>query len=81
MGNIVIIIQICEKEERELSKSDQRTIKSYERCSPLSLKRVINFVAQTKDKGLKMRFNGENPWEIKEYSNSDFAGDKNDRKV
>jgi len=44
------------------------------------LKRLINFLAQTKEKGLKMRFSGEKPWEIEGYSDSDFAGDKNGRK-
>jgi hypothetical protein len=44
------------------------------------LKRLINFVAQAKDKGLKMRFSGGKPWEIEGYSDSDFAGDKNGRK-
>ena len=44
------------------------------------LKRLINFVAQTKDKGLRMKFSGENPWEISGYSDSNFAGNKNGRK-
>ena len=44
------------------------------------LKRLINFVGKTKDKGLKMKFSGKKPWEIEGYSNSDFAGNKNGRK-
>jgi Reverse transcriptase (RNA-dependent DNA polymerase) len=44
------------------------------------LKRIVEFVSQTKDKGLLMHFRKEVPYEIEVYSDSDFAGDKDGRK-
>jgi hypothetical protein len=36
------------------------------------LKRLINFVGKTKNKGLKRKFSGKKPWEMEGYSKSDF---------
>jgi hypothetical protein len=47
----------------------------------LILNEEINFVAQTKDKGLKMRFSGKIPWEIEGFSYSDFAAKEKKRHI
>jgi hypothetical protein len=44
------------------------------------LRRLINYVYQTREMGLKMEFSREHPWEIEAFSDSDFGGDKDGRK-
>jgi hypothetical protein len=44
------------------------------------LKRIVEFVSQTKDKGLLMHFRNEDPYKIEVYSDSDFGEDKDGRK-
>jgi len=44
------------------------------------LKRVLSFVSATKNKGLKMKFTHDYPFKIEMYSDSDFGGDKENRK-
>jgi hypothetical protein len=43
------------------------------------LKRMIGYTIQTKEKSLKIEAK-TNTWDIVAYSDSDFAGDKDDRK-
>jgi hypothetical protein len=44
------------------------------------LNRLLNFVSQTREKGLRMEFCWESPWEIEFYSDSGFGGNKDGRK-
>ena len=46
------------------------------------MKRVVKYVIDTKDRGLRIepRLNERNNWTIEVYSDSDWAGDPDDRK-
>ena len=62
---------------RELSKVMDRANKAHQK----SLYRVIKFVEQTRNTCLVLNPKQENPfWEMKAYSDSDFAGDTETRK-
>jgi hypothetical protein len=61
---------------RELSKVMDGASPAHEK----ELKRVVNYLASEKDKGLKIEANRDPVWTIEAYSDSDFAGDKDDRK-
>ena len=60
---------------RELSKVMDNACPAHEK----ELKRLIQYVIQTKDQKLKLEAKSKS-WEIKAYSDSDFAGDKDERK-
>jgi len=62
---------------RELSKVMDRANKAHQKA----LYRVIKFVAQTKERRLVLHPNKKEPtWELKAFSDSDFAGDTETRK-
>ena len=42
--------------------------------------RVIKFVEQTRDDGIKIKPNEDNKWKLTAYADSDWAGDMGDRK-
>jgi hypothetical protein len=61
---------------RELSKVMDRAVPAHEK----ELKCLLSFVFQTQDKQLNINSDSSEDWRIKAYSDSDFAGDKDDRK-
>jgi hypothetical protein len=44
------------------------------------LKRLLSYVVKTQDKQLNINSDSSEDWRIEAYSDSDFAGDKDDRK-
>jgi Reverse transcriptase (RNA-dependent DNA polymerase) len=61
---------------RELSKVMDNAVPAHEK----ELKRLLSYVVKTQDKQLNINSNSSEDWEIEAYSNSDFAGDKDNRK-
>jgi hypothetical protein len=44
------------------------------------LKRLLEFLLQTRERGLKKELSRESPREIEAYSDSDFGGNRDERK-
>jgi hypothetical protein len=44
------------------------------------LKRLIQFIGDTRNRGLKMKHMCKKVWELEAYSDSNYAGDKDNRK-
>lgn len=61
---------------RELSKVMDNAVPAHEK----ELKRLLSYVVKTQDKQLNINSDSSEDWIIEAYSDSDFAGDKDDRK-
>ena len=82
-SNIGCLLYLIKLSRPDLANSVRTLSKVMDGAAPghvKELKRLIQFVGNTKRKGLKMHVLEEDPWEIVAYSNSDYAGDKEGRK-
>ena len=82
-SNIGCLLYLVKLSRPDLANSVRELSKVMDGAAPghvKELKRLIQFVGNTKKKGLKMKFSEEDPWEIVAYSDSDYAGDKEGRK-
>ena len=80
LGSRMYLVKLSKSElsncMRELSKvMDLGTVKQFK-----SLMRVVKYVSETENIGLKIKPNIVEPWKIEVFADSDFCGDRNTRK-
>jgi hypothetical protein len=81
--NIGCLLYLVKLSRPDLGNSVRELSKVMDGAAPghvKELKRLIQFVRNTKGVGLKMQFSEEKSWEVEAYSDSDYAGDKEHRK-
>jgi len=82
-SNIGSILYLVKLSRPDLANSVRELSKVMDGAAPdhiKELKRLIQFIGGTESKGLKMAISPEKEWIVEAYSDSDFAGDKDERK-